>query len=193
MLASDADVHWYAFYTRARHEARVEERLRVGGFESFLPRMLLQRQWGDRKKLVRWPLFPGYVFARCVRRDVGKIVSTTAVVSVVCSNGKPAPVDPREIENIRRLMDGLETPDVPPERVPLEPGRTVRVIAGPLRGIEGVVVEQRNRRTFIVQLTTIGEGLVVSVDDRLLEPMCGVHERPLAVDECDSLRAVRVG
>src|SRR4051794_33141278 len=121
MRAPGVDSPWYAFYTRARHERRVEERLQHRGFESFVPRIPLQRQWKDRKKIVDWPLFPGYVFARCTVQEVGKVASTTGIVSVVSNNGKPAPVDADELLNVRWLVQVLTLTGGVPERIPLDP------------------------------------------------------------------------
>ena len=160
---------WYAFYTRARHEQRVDLRLRHLGFDTFLPKILVQRQWRDRKKMIEWPLFPGYIFVRGTPYDVRKIVATAGVVSVVRTNGEATPVSVRELENVRRLIEALLASGTVAERVPLQPGTLVRVSDGPFKGVEGLIVEQRNRRRFVVQLTAIGEGLVVVADDRLLE------------------------
>ena len=130
-----------------------------------------------QKKTVDWPLFPGYVFAQCAWCDVSKVVSTAGVVSVVSNNGKPAPVSPDELDNVRLLVTILTLTGGAPERVPLEPGLAVRVTAGPLKGVEGIVIEQRNKRKFVVQLTAIGEGLVVNVDDNLLEAKRDRHSK----------------
>lgn len=168
---SSENLLWFAFYTRPRHEQQVESRFCQLGMESFLPRIPLRRQWKDRMKIVEWPLFPGYIFGRCEPWALTKAVATSGVVSVVSNNGNPAPVGVHELESVRVLMRALAETGTIPERVPLEPGTAVRVTAGPFEGVQGVVVEQRNGRRFMVQLTTIGEGLVVNVDDRLLEAM----------------------
>jgi transcription antitermination factor NusG len=99
----------------------------------------------------------------------------------VSNNGKPAPVRANELDNIRVLMRSLSVTDGVLERVVLQPGLAVRVTKGPFSGIEGVIIEQRNSRKFIVQLTTIGEGLVVNVDDRLLEAIGDESSRILSV------------
>lgn len=57
-------VRWYALRTRSRHEKRVQEQLSARGIEPFLPLVEPWRQWKDRRKLVAFPLFPGYCFAR---------------------------------------------------------------------------------------------------------------------------------
>jgi hypothetical protein len=60
------DRHWYALYTRSRHEKRVEAVLRRLSLETYLP---LRRAWSrgrDRRGTVELPALPGYLFVRCV-------------------------------------------------------------------------------------------------------------------------------
>ena len=54
---------WYAVYTRSRHEKLVDAALREKGVRCFLPAVDVLSRWQDRRKLVRKPLFPGYLFA----------------------------------------------------------------------------------------------------------------------------------
>src|SRR5687767_7395244 len=80
---------WYACYTRARHEKRVEDLLRKRGFESFLPVLDRVSQWKDRKKLIAWPLFPSYVFGKFTLSDVHTVLVTPGVSTIVKANGIP--------------------------------------------------------------------------------------------------------
>ena len=162
---------WYVCYTRARHEHQVAQRLTQRGFESYVPLFPRIRQWKDRKKVVMWPLFPGYVFVRCTREDVSGVVSIAGVVSAVGSGGHPTPVRMSELESVRLLVKQLSEMDDEPERVPLEPGRPVRVAQGPLQGVEGVVVERRGRKYLVVTLSAIGRGLAVQINEELLEAL----------------------
>ena len=56
--------NWYAVYVRSRHEFKVHNALLAKGIESFLPVVERLRQWKDRKKLIPFPLFPGYLFVK---------------------------------------------------------------------------------------------------------------------------------
>ena len=55
---------WFACYTRARHEKSVARHLIDLGLEVYVPVVPRVRQWHDRKRIVQFPLFPGYVFVR---------------------------------------------------------------------------------------------------------------------------------
>jgi transcription antitermination factor NusG len=67
--------HWYACYTRARHEKRVDEQLAERGLETYLPLLARERQWSDRRKVVEFPLFPGYVFCRFTLDELHEVLT----------------------------------------------------------------------------------------------------------------------
>jgi transcription antitermination factor NusG len=163
--------HWYACYTRARHEKRVSEQLVRRGVETYLPLMQRERQWSDRRKLVEFPLFPGYVFGRFALAELHRVVTVPGVAMVIRHNGVPSPIADHELENVRRFVAGLAESGQVPEPRPLEPGEAVRVMHGPFAGVQGVVVERRGRRRVLVGLTTIGQGMEVDIDGRNLQPI----------------------
>lgn len=163
--------HWYALSTRARHEKRVQEQLAQRGLESYLPRVKRERQWSDRRKMVEFPLFPGYVFCRVKLDELPRALMVPGVAAVVRQNGVPSPVSEGELENVRRFVTALAEMGPAPEPEPLEAGQTVRVMHGPFEGIEAVVVERRGRRRVLVGLRTIGQGMEIDVDSRTLQPL----------------------
>lgn len=161
---------WYACYTRARHEKRVEGLLRERGIESYLPQVTRTRQWKDRRKRVGFPLFPGYVFGHFTLRQLHPVLSTPGVSTIIRINGYPTPIPGADIENVRRFVAALEATGTEPEVRPfLSAGQRVRVADGPFEGVEGVVIEQRGRRRVLVGLEAIGQGLEVDIPVRLLD------------------------
>lgn len=164
--------HWFACYTRGRAEKQVEGQLKRQGIESFLPLIPRKRQWKDRQKLVEWPLFPSYVFGRFKLSDLHAVLTTPGVATVVRTKGYPTPVLESELENVRRFAEALaETGLDPGPTVTFEKGQAVRVLRGPFEGVQGVVVEHRNRRRVLVGLQAIGQGLEINVKTELLEPI----------------------
>src|SRR5687767_9382750 len=147
---------WYACYTRARAEKQVAKALQERGMESYLPLIPRQRQWKDRKKVVPFPLFPSYVFARFALRDVHAVLTTPGVSTIVRTQGQPAPVAEDELENVRRFAEGLAATGIEPESRPLiEEGQRIRVTEGPFEGVEGIVIENRGRKRVLVGITAI--------------------------------------
>jgi transcription antitermination factor NusG len=52
-------------------------------------------------------------------------------------------------------------------------GEWVEIMNGPLAGVRGVVIVQRNRRRLLIGLPTIGQGLEVDVDAGALRAVTG--------------------
>jgi transcription antitermination factor NusG len=156
--------HWYACYTRSRHERTVESLLRRSSIDCYHPTVVRESQWKDRRKLVHFPLFPGYVFGRFTLDNVTQVLATHGVACIVSVRGYPTPIPAAEIENVRRVSQAVAEAGPEPDRgVLMQEGNWVRVAAGPVRGVEGMVVERRGRRRVLVGISAIGQGLEVDI------------------------------
>ncbi|HWV57600.1 MAG TPA: UpxY family transcription antiterminator [Longimicrobiales bacterium] len=163
---------WYACYTSARREKKVEALLRDRGFESYLPLVMRKRQWTDRQVIVPWPMFPSYVFARFALCDFHAILTTPGIATVVRTNGLPTPIPDEELDNVRQLAEVLARSEIEPVIRPLvKAGQRVRVTDGPFKGIRGIVVQVRGRRRVLVGLRAVGQALQVNIDTRYLQPL----------------------
>ncbi len=73
----------------------------------------------------------------------------------------PLPVADEEISAIKRVVDA----DLPVQAMPwLQPGRPVRVVAGPLTGLEGHVEQVGRRGKLYIAIRTIGQTVAVEID-----------------------------
>jgi transcription antitermination factor NusG len=170
VLAGATTPRWYAIYTKARHEKRVDGLLRERGIETYLPLIPRMSQWKDRKKVVEWPLFPSYVFARFALREVYSVLGVAGVAAVVKSNGRPAAVDDGELENVRLFAEAVRCGPAEVHARPFHAtGSWVEVTEGPFRGVRGVVEERRGRTRVLIGLKAIGQGLEVDIDVSLLK------------------------
>jgi len=135
--------HWFAFYTKPRHEFKAAEQLNGLGLEYYLPTIRTIRQWSDRKKKVIEPLFKSYIFAYCSEVERYYAVQQNAIVKTIFFDGKPAIVPEWEIESLKKVVEGSEeifVSDIP--RV----GTEVKIIDGPFKGVIGKVFENENNR-----------------------------------------------
>jgi transcriptional antiterminator RfaH len=152
---------WFALQVRTRHEMGIAEHLQALGFESFLPLYKLRKQWSDRIKETDAPLFPGYIFCRFNSQNWLPIIKAPGVIQVVGYNRTPVPIDDFEIEAIRTLgMSGLPNQPWPFPKV----GERVRIESGPLRGLEGIIVEFKNSHRFIVSVSLLQRSVAVAID-----------------------------
>lgn len=152
---------WYAAYTCARHEKRVAEQLKQRDVESLLPLYQTVRRWKNGKARVQVPLFPGYVFVRIALKDRLQVLNVPSVVRLVGFDGHPVPLADEEVEAIRTCLNRGTSLSPHPY---LTTGRRVRVVRGPLEGIEGKVVRQKNQTRFVISLDLIQRAVATEID-----------------------------
>lgn len=167
------EVRWYACYTRARAEKKVDELLPRAGIETYLPLMPRERQWADRKKMVDWPLFPSYVFARFALREISTVLRVPGVATVVRLGGEYVPLEESEIANIRRFADAIAQKgwDALQPVTYIDVGERVKVVNGPFVGVEGLVLRRKNRNRLLVGLSAIQQGFAVDIPAEYLKPI----------------------
>jgi transcription antitermination factor NusG len=159
--------HWYAAYTCANHEKCVAEQLSVRSVEHFLPLYQSVRRWKDRRVHLQLPLFPGYVFVRLALRDRLQVLQIPSVAKLVSFNGTPAALPEAEIE---ALKAGLERGVQAVPHPYLKAGRRVRITAGPLEGLEGIVIRKKNALRFVISLDLIQRSIRLDIEASSVEP-----------------------
>ncbi len=157
---------WYAAYTSANHEKRVAEQFAVRSVEHFLPLYASLRRWKDRRVTLELPLFPGYIFVRLALCDRLRLLQIPGVAKLVGCNGAPTALPTEEIEALKKgLSCGVRVEPHPFLTV----GRRVRVKAGPLLGLQGILAKRLNRARFVVSMELIHRAMAVQMDEADLE------------------------
>lgn len=158
-------VHWYALRTRSRHEKRTHRFLQAAGHESFAAVAQVEREWADRIRRVRMPLFAGYIFVRVDLRRIGEVLQTPGAVDVVRTQGVPSPVRDEEMDAVMRMVRGIGETKEPAHEVDyLAPGDPVRLERGPFEGMVGRMIEVRGQSRVAVRLDALRMAKAVSVD-----------------------------
>jgi len=152
---------WYAIRTRSRHEKLVNQQLSCRNVETFLPTVERRRRWKDRWKMVSFPLFPGYCFARFGSQDRLTILTAVGVVQILGINGHPTPIPEYEIEAVRQLVTSTLPFDPHPY---LKEGMEVEVIRGPLAELRGILVRKGSRARVVVAIHLIQQAASVELD-----------------------------
>jgi transcription antitermination factor NusG len=131
---------WYAFYTRHPHEKTSRGSLGGNGFEVFLPLYTAVHRWKDRDKRLSLPLFPCYVFLQNPTERWQSILATPGVYSLVGFSKRPATISSEEIDAVKRVVGSCLKLEPHPF---LQCGDQVRLRAGPLEGLEGLLVRKK--------------------------------------------------
>jgi transcriptional antiterminator RfaH len=163
--AATMNYPWFALQVRVRHESSVADYLGGLGYEWFLPLYKSRKRWSDRIKEVEAPLFPGYLFCRFNQHDRLPILKTPGVVQIVGFNRIPAVVDETEISALQTLMaTGVANQPCPF----LEIGDKVRIESGPLRGLEGILMDFKGHQRLVLSVTLLQRSVAVEIDSALV-------------------------
>jgi transcription antitermination factor NusG len=150
---------WFAVQVWTGREQLSATHLGMRGYEVFLPCYCEQRRWSDRIKHVQRALFAGYVFCQASTDVVATIVAAPGVIRIVGDRHRPLPVPDVEIDALKRIVQT----SLPRQPWPLATGQPVRVEAGPLRGLEGVVVARKNEHRLVVSIQLLQRAVAVEI------------------------------
>jgi len=162
--------HWYALYTRSRHEKQVAEFLQRQQVETFLP---LRRTWSsrqDRKVTIQVPALPGYLFVRCTlyAETRALIKRASGVLRLVEHAGRPAAIPNNQIQSLRSALAASFNAEGHPY---LRVGDRVRVVRGPMVGAEGYLVRvSESHHRLVIAVDYVNQALSVEIDAHCVEP-----------------------
>lgn len=157
---------WYALHTMSNCEAKVADYLRVFEVEVFLPDFASKRQWNDRVKTIRRPLFPGYLFGRFAQKPPVKVLNAPGLAHVVGFADGPAAIPAHEIESVQRMVEsGVKLCG----GALMKPGRRVRMRSGPLKGLEGRLEEVKSQFRLVISVELLCRSVSAEVDPEAIE------------------------
>jgi transcription antitermination factor NusG len=161
MVTANQSSLWYALTVKPNHERAAVQALGCKGLETFLPLYRSRRRWSDRTKELDLPLFAGYVFCRFQGVERSRILATPGIISVVGFGNRPAPVAESEIQAVRTMVaSGLPVGPWPFLKV----GERVRIQAGPLSGVEGILTQVKDGWRVVVSVELLQRSVAAEVD-----------------------------
>ena len=125
-----------------------------------------RRQWSDRKKWVHFPLFRSYVFANIEINENIYVLQTIGVNKIVKFQEKISIIPDQVIDNIKNIIEGgynVEQTDY------FIKGDEVRVVSGPLKGLDGVVLDLRGANKIIIKIESIQQAFSVEISSGLIK------------------------
>lgn len=162
---ADSPPRWYVLWTRSNCEQRVADQLRAQGFDAFLPQVDIWSRRRGTRRLIRAPMFPGYVFLhQAITREA--YLRANRVKGMVRFLGRGwdalATVPDPEIDGIR----AAQAADLP--RMPhpyLAVGQRVRVVSGPLADVEGILLStEADSGLLILSIELLRQSVAVRID-----------------------------
>jgi transcription termination/antitermination protein NusG len=174
---------FYAFQVRTGMENRflsIARKRGTGVSEALIwPRRRLRVKQGGVWRDSLAPLFPGYLFVRMDRLDdaaAGVLRAFPGFIRFLPSNHRRAPLDRRDQATLTHFLSFGEVVDT--SRVTFDENRRIRVVSGPLQGLEGRIVKvDRRKGRAKVRLDLYTETFEIDFGFETIEASPGTVER----------------
>ncbi len=166
---------WFVAHTKPRQEKALARYLFSRQIPYFAPQYVRGPERGHGHTPSYLPLFAGYVFVKSDEAGRVEALQSNRIVAPLRVLDQVGLLN--DLRRVKRLIDA-RLPLYPEER--LAPGERVRIVSGPLAGMEGIVEYRVGRCRFLVSVDFIRQGVAVEVAATALEPA------GLAPDTCDA-------
>jgi len=156
--AAPAGFAWLVCHTRPRCEKKFAALMTAERFTHYLPLVTSVRQYRHQTKRFTKPLFPGYVFT-CVEDDRRtRIFQQDLLARTIAVDDERRFLS--QLADVKAIVaSGYELTVLPL----LKRGRRVKVVGGPLHGLEGFVDDSSNPRGVVLSVDVLQQGLLVKL------------------------------
>ncbi|MBR0197838.1 MAG: hypothetical protein IJQ34_06870 [Kiritimatiellae bacterium] len=155
---------WYLLHTKPRAEKKIAEWLKFYHYFYHLP-TYIKRVKVQRRKVKRiMPLFPGYEFARLLPEERLNILKTNLLVRTIFI-AQPRVV----IHQLRQIKNATKHRPIVKVSHSFKAGDKVKILYGPMRGVEGVVKREGPQATLCLNVDILGTCVEVAISPEELE------------------------
>lgn len=158
---------WHVVHTKPRQEKALARDLLEREIPYFLPMILRETSSGGRRRRNLYPLFASYVFFAGDEAARLKCLRTNRVVQIIATTLEQRARLTKELQNLAVAL--LAAPDKVQYQSLLEPGASVWIRSGPMRGLEGTVTGIGNLRKLQLAVSLLGVGATVEIHPDLVE------------------------
>ncbi len=165
-MAAD-EPKWYPVCTYPKAEKKAYEALLNKGVEAYLPLQRQLKQWSDRKKWVDEPLIKSYLFVKVQEQQKTEVLMTKGIARFIYFSGKAASMPEQQIKDLRLLLTSPYELEVTEQA--LQQGETVKIKAGPLKGLQAEVIAYKSQKQLLLRLDNLGYSIIINAAASLID------------------------
>lgn len=155
---------WFLLHTKPRAEKKVAEWLIRYNYFYHLPTYVRRTKVKNRKIKRILPLFPCYEFAKLLPDERVKMLQTNLLVrTIFIANPRPVIHQLRQIKNAAKHRPVVNVTHL------FKTGDKVKILFGPMRGIEGIVKRDGPQATLCLNVDILGACVEVAISPEDLE------------------------
>ncbi|MEZ9059622.1 transcription/translation regulatory transformer protein RfaH [Vibrio pelagius] len=165
---------WYLLYCKRGEQLRAKQHMENQGVECFYPQLEVEKIVRGKKKRVKEPLFPSYIFVRFDYEQGPSFTtlrSTRGVVDFIKFGAMPHEVQGDliyELKQIEQECQGYPVDDCPQLCSDYQAGDVVEICSGQFAGIKAVYHEKDGEARSIMLVQMISQVVPVSIENAAL-------------------------
>jgi len=149
---------WFVCHAKPRCEKKFAALMAAEHFEHYLPLITSVRHYAKQTKKFTKPLFPGYVFACLPLELKSRIYQQELLARAIPVLDEATFL--RQLADVKAIVaSGYEVSVMPL----FTKGRRVRIVSGPLHGLEGFIDDPTNPHGIVLSVDVLQQGLLVKV------------------------------
>ena len=157
---------WLVCHTKPRCEKKFAALMTAEKFEHYLPLIQSVRKYAQQTKRFTKPLFPGYVFAKVPREKKARIYQQDLLARAITVEDEATFL--HQLADVKAIVaSGFELSVMPL----LTKGRRVKIVGGPLHGVEGYVDDPARPQGVVISVDVLQQGLLVKVPAENLQAL----------------------
>lgn len=167
---SESERRWFAVNTKYKCEKFVAQLLEKKKIEVYVPLVQKTKRYQRKIKKYEVPLINSFVFVQIDKSQYVPTLETEYVFKFLRQGKDLISIPEEEILILKRVVG--DCVDIKIANLDdLKYGDAVEVVKGPLIGMKGVVLQRAGKKSFYIELKTIGYSLNINIDFQLLKPV----------------------
>ncbi len=164
---SDTEKKWFAINTKFKCEKFVAQQLQKKNIDAYLPVIKKTKRYKRKIKNYEIPLINSFIFVNINKNQYVPTLETEYVFKFLKQGKDLISIPEEEIQILKRVAGDCVLAEISDPNK-LSKGDSVEVVLGPLTGMKGIVLDKAGKKSFYVELKTIGYVLKIKVDFTLL-------------------------
>lgn len=167
---STLEKKWFAVYTKYKCEKYVSDHLTKKKIDNYIPIVKKTKRYTRKIKHYEVPLINCYVFVHITKSEYLATLETEYVMKFLRQGKDLIAIPQMEIDVLKRVVGDVEEVCVTDVNTFSE-GEEVEVMSGHLTGMRGIVLLKSGKKSFLVELKSLGFQLRINIDHKLLKPL----------------------
>jgi transcription termination/antitermination protein NusG len=157
---------WWVAHVRSRQEKALARHLMPLEVPFYLPQREHRTRRAKRTLVSYLPLFPGYLFFRGSAAERLSALRSNLVVKVL-----DVPCQDLLTEELAQLRSLQESGASLTACAPISLGETVRIVDGPFKGYNGIVVRGADRPRLVISISILRKAVAVELERGAVAPV----------------------